>query len=467
MVLEVKNTVRSIPSHNTRCRFGTSTRDITPGLDVYARWWGAAAHDLAQGVHRPLIASALVFQPITGTGDELVLVTVDYCVFDARDEIALRAAIRERAGIAEPNLLLTVSHSHSSANANTNRSDLPGGDRAKPYLDHIAHAVGDAIQQARNEMSPAWITWGTGKCTLATNRDYWDADANQFVTGYNPDVPADDTLLVGRITNDDDTILGILFNYACHPTTLAFENTHFSPDYIGTARDTITAIFDAPAFFLQGALGDVGPILGFVGDPAVADQHGRQLGFAVASTLESLPPTASALVYEGMRKSGADLGLWRYHPLATEALAGSENLCATEVSVSLQLKDLPPIAELQTKLAKATDRVDQERLRRAIGKRQALGDGDSYDLTIWCWRLGDTLLVAIPEEPYSILQTTLRTEFPDTPLLVLGVTNGSHGYLPPSDRYPDNLYQVWQTSFAPGSLERVIDAARGGLAALI
>jgi hypothetical protein len=47
------------------------------------------------------------------------------------------------------------------------------------------------------------------------------------------------------------------------------------------------------------------------------------------------------------------------------------------------------------------------------------------------------------------------------------VTNGSHGYLPPSDRYDDYLYQVWQSPFAAGSLETVIAAAESALDTLV
>jgi hypothetical protein len=457
----------SIPSKNTRCRFGVSTRDVTPPLGVYARWWGAAMNDLATGVHRPLIASALVFGSLENDAEELVLVAIDYCVFDSDDERALRATIRERAGIPEANLLLATSHTHSSANANTRLSHLPGGDRAQAFLDDMADAVGDAIQQARNEMAPAWVTWGMGKCTLAKNRDYWDADEQMFVTGYNPDGAADDALLVGRISGDDGDLRGVIFNYGCHPTTLAFDNTLFSTDYIGAAREAIFSIYGVPSFFLQGALGEVGPRLGFVGDPAVADQNGRQLGYAVASTLESIPPAATELVYKGIRKSGADLGIWLDEPMDAAALAGTTTLRTSMTTVTLALKDLPPISELQQELDQCTDRVEQERLRRKIGKRRALGDGDTFALPLWCWRLGDALLVAIPEEPYQILQTSLRAHFADRPVLVLSVTNGSHGYLPPSDRYGDYLYQVWQSPFVAGSLEAVIDAAETALASLV
>ena len=57
-----------------------------------------------------------------------------------------------------------------------------------------------------------------------------------------------------------------MVNYACHPTTLAWQNTLISPDYVGAMREVVGSRHDAPCLFLQGASGDVGPRVGFVGD---------------------------------------------------------------------------------------------------------------------------------------------------------------------------------------------------------
>jgi len=44
---------------------------------------------------------------------------------------------------------------------------------------------------------------------------------------------ADDTVLVARATDDAGAILATVVNYACHPTTLAWENRLISPDFPG------------------------------------------------------------------------------------------------------------------------------------------------------------------------------------------------------------------------------------------
>jgi len=49
----------------TSCvHFGAGRRDITPPVGIYARIRGAASEDRATGVHRPLLAEALVFESV-------------------------------------------------------------------------------------------------------------------------------------------------------------------------------------------------------------------------------------------------------------------------------------------------------------------------------------------------------------------------------------------------------------------
>src|SRR5207244_3080932 len=98
------------------------------------------------------------------------------------------------------------------------------------------------------------------------------------------------------------------------PTTLAWENTLISPDYVGAMREVIERHTSAPCLFLQGASGQLGPKEGYVGDTAVADRNGRQLGFAALSGLEALPPPDTYFEYAGPVVSGAILGTWKHKP---------------------------------------------------------------------------------------------------------------------------------------------------------
>jgi hypothetical protein len=447
----------------THCRFGVSTRDVAPPVGIYARSWGAATHEVAEGVHRPFAATAAVFAPIDGDGPTLALVAVDLGWFQhVPDEQKLRATILERTGLDEASLLINMSHTHAGANVNSQLTDKPGVELIEPYIEHLTEQIGAAILEAREAAAPAWVTYGTGRCALATNRDLWDAAAERFACGYNPDESADDTLLVARVTSDTGEVRATLFNYACHPTTLAWENRLLSPDYIGAAREVLEQAFGAPALFFQGASGDLAPRDDYVGDSSVADRNGRQLGYAAAAAIESLPPPGTQFVYTGIVASGANLGAWEYQPCDATQRHASEQLTARVSPVELRRKEEIGVVE---SASDATPDSVQER-EKALRRRflsQALGDGPVYAMPLWIWRLGGALLVAVPNEPYSVFQVELRRRFAGTPLLVLGTTNRTMGYLSPEETYGTGLYQEQQSPFAPGCLEQTMEVAADAL----
>ncbi len=142
-------------------------------------------------------------------------------------------------------------------------------------------------------------------------------------------------------------------NYACHPTTLAWENTLISPDYVGAMREVVEGIPAAPCLFLQGASGDLGPREGYVGDTTVADRNGRQLGFAALSGLEALPPPGTYFEYAGPVVSGAILGTWKHRPLSdAERTQNSLWNSQTFVAPLPYRLELPTVEATRAELAK-------------------------------------------------------------------------------------------------------------------
>ena len=109
---------------------------------------------------------------------------------------------------------------------------------------------------------------------------------------------------------------------------------------------------------------------------------------------------------------------------------------------------------------KATeDRVLRERLLRKLRVRRTVGEGTTAKVPLWAWRVGDALLVGQPNEAYSDLQQALRFFHWDRPVVSMNLCNGSIGYLCPEELHAQDIYQVWQSPFERGSLERLIGAA--------
>jgi len=87
------------------CHFGQARCDITPPVGIYHRMWGAALHDQAEGVHRPLTATALVFQAAgqsVGPATEVVVLAVDHCLFGTREMDDLLEAVCAPPRLRQP-----------------------------------------------------------------------------------------------------------------------------------------------------------------------------------------------------------------------------------------------------------------------------------------------------------------------------------------------------------------------------
>ncbi|MCC6731414.1 MAG: hypothetical protein IT208_18975 [Chthonomonadales bacterium] len=444
------------------CLAGVARADITPPPDIYARNWGAAEHDAAEGIHRPLTLTALVASDGAG-GEPLALVAADLGWWRGPDEERrVRQAVLETLGAGQA--MVALSHTHAGPSTCLADADRPGGQAIAAYIDLLCERARAAVRRAREALAPAIVSWTYGKCGLARHRDLPEPGGARLLCGFHPGGPSDDTLLVGRVSAPDGRVRATIVNYACHPTSLAWANRLISPDYVGACREVMEAASaGAPCLFLQGASGELAPREQYASDPSVADRNGRVLGLAAASALEGMLPPATALTFDRALESGAPLGLWRRGPRAPSAV-----LRARTIAVKVLLKTLPSAAELRAQEAACPERVLAERLRRKRTIREAVGDGATAELPFWLWRMGDAVLVGHANEAYSDLQRSLRARFAPRPVAVINLVNGPClGYLPPAALYDDDVYQVWQTPLARGSLERVVAEVGNAVDALL
>lgn len=434
---------------------GISRADITPPVGIYSRNWGAAKHDVAKGIHRPLILTCITFQS-SPQEKPLVLMGADLGWWrNMDDELLFRTKLVAALGIEFEHLMFCLSHTHAGPVLSREESSKPGGEYILSYLDELFHIAVNTCTNAIASAVPSILTWHSGTCSLATNRDLPDAAHNRFVVGFNAEAPADNTLLVGRITDAQNRITGVIINYACHPTTLAWENHFISPDYIGAMREVVESETQAPCLFLQGASGELSPAEQYTGDTTVADKHGRQLGYAVMATLEEMLTAGKELSFSGVVESGAPLAVWKQ-----TTIQPADKIVAQMISIRFNLKPLPSLAEIEQQIKDCEDRVMKERLVRKRSIRKALGDGHTAQIPLWLWRLGDSFLIGQPNEAYSQFQKELRRKLSPKAVAVMNLVNGSMGYLPPLDCYDKDIYQEWQSPFASGSLEQLITVAK-------
>ncbi|AMV39055.1 neutral/alkaline non-lysosomal ceramidase N-terminal domain-containing protein [Planctomyces sp. SH-PL62] len=466
----------SLESPQSVCSFGVAQGDVTPPVGIYHRMWGAAAHERSTGVHRPLMAAAAVIAPPGRPSEGVVLVTLDHCLFWDLECRRLLEAVAAKSGVDQERLLVAFSHTHAAGLMDGRRADRPGGELIAPYLADLADRVAALIVEAVARAGPATLCYANGRCDLAAHRDLYDEASGRFVCGYNPEGPADDTVVVVRATDADGRTLATLINYACHPTTLAWENTLISPDFPGAMREVVEQATGVPCLFLQGASGDLGPREGFVGDPAVADRNGRQLGYAALSALEGMPPPRTRFEFAGAVESGAVLGPWRHAPLDADRLRDLEAWDLERWTVELPYRaDLPTADATRADRARWADeerdalgcgdraraaecRAFVERMDRQLIRIGELPPGPAFPFEVLTWKTGGAVWLAVKGEHYQHLQVELRRRVPGVPILVMTLVNGwQPGYLPTASSYDRGIYQAEIAVVGAGSLETLTD----------
>ena len=460
-----------------RCRAAAVTVDITPPENMYHRMWGAALHDQAVGVHQPLEANLLWLKPST-TGDvdtDVLLLSVDHCLFWAADLEPIKQSLSTATELAPEQIVIYFTHTHAAGLMDSTRAELPGGELIAPYLAEIGEKVSVAAAALPDSLTEMWLTTGTGHCSLAQNRDYWDEANNSYVCGYNPLGTADSTVMVIRLCDLEGNVKTVLVNYACHPTTLAWDNRLISPDYVGPLRRTLRhAIGKIPVVFIQGASGDVGPREGFVGDTDAAESNGRQLGLAVLEAMAGMPTEPADFSYDGAVVSGATIGTWSYKPFSSEYVKTMSRFETMQTSLDLEYRsDLgtreQTQRELDALLAAGVDsngddaardhRALVERLQRKLTRFRGLEEGDCFHYQLRAWRIGNVFLLAFNGEMYNMLQLDLRATFPAQALMVGTLADGSScWYLPNRESYGKGLYQEDASIIACGGLEQLRDA---------
>jgi len=438
---------------------GAARRDITPPVGVHATsGWGASKHARSEGTHRPLLVTALALAERVGQAPSVV-VAIDHVEFS--DLISGRGGLVEVAlealGLERSRLMIACSHTHAGPSMSERRISRPGGELLEEYAETMKRGVIDAAADAIASLRPATITWGSGHCDLATNRDLPDLDptSGRYLVGFNPDQPADDTVVVGRVTEDESSRpIATIVNYACHPTTLGWDNKLVSSDYVGAMRELVELHTEqAPSVFLQGASGDLAPAWQYTADPDLADRYGRQLAYSVLSVLEGMLPPARRLAYKETVESGAALAVWGPEPFTPDP-----TLKTAAIALDFPLARLPGPGDPTT--VTHGEAWLEERVLRKQEIVATVGSGETHRTSAWIWRVGRAIVVGHPNEAYSDLQVRLRDYFPDFCIVVANVVNDSGvvAYLPSPSLYDKDVYSVWQSPYDKTCLGLLIDS---------
>lgn len=241
-------------------RAGVAKIDITPEGPIWLSGY-AARTSPSKGVARRIFARALAIE--SKKGGRLVLVSTDLIGLPMTVTDQVSARLQKDLGLDRSQLVFNSSHTHTGPMLNRNLAIMEPDDegereRIRQYTQQVASHLEEAVRQAMAKLQPARLAFGAGQVGFAINRREFRQE--QVVLGENPKGPVDHRVPVMRVENENGQIIGLLFGYACHNTTLTAEFYEISGDYAGEAAATLEAEFPgATALFFELCAGDQNP----------------------------------------------------------------------------------------------------------------------------------------------------------------------------------------------------------------
>lgn len=263
-----------LPALAEGLKAGIGRAVITPDMQPVWLAGYAARTTPATGMLHHVWAKALAIED--RDGKRAVVITAD--VLGLTREITATVAARLAAthGLTRQQIFFNSSHTHSGPVVWPSLSVC--GNFTPQELQHVVaqnRALTDRIVEAADsavaDLAPASLSTGRGAAGFAINR------RKRAVTPVDHDVP------VLRVAAPDGTTRALLFNYACHSTTLTGNNLLINGDYAGFAMLELEEAFPgATAFFLQGCAADQNP------DPRGTVAHARRYGAELAAAVKAV-----------------------------------------------------------------------------------------------------------------------------------------------------------------------------------
>jgi hypothetical protein len=227
--------------------------------------------------------------------------------------------------------------------------------------------------------------------------------------------------------------------------------------------------------FLQGASGNQGPVDGFTGDLRVYRKAGARLGAEAARVRLDIEPQEREERLDRILLSGADLGIYTDVPTGES----DHTVAVHNLTVDLPCRDVASVKEARAafdagakelETARASG-VSEDEIQRAVSKVMRANiylnvakNSEAYvrdgyiAINIQSMRIGDTVLVSAPVEPFAELAEEIKSRSNARNTVFSGFSNGHYAYLTTDMAYEEGGYEVSVTPFAPGSSGLTIEA---------
>jgi hypothetical protein len=385
-------------------RVGVAKVEVTP--DHPMGEWGGAHNRMVDTAYQSLYVRTMA---ISDGATPVVIVSGEILYWD-RDVVEMaRQRLSARYDLGSEQILMVATHTHNG----------PSYSRDDAYKQTLLNAIEQTVGEALAMAKPAALRFGRSECYNSVNRRR--LKKNGFVAwGINPYGVTDPEVIAVTAVGADGKPIGVLTNYACHPTTV--RNQGFGGDFVGWAMQDIERRTGAITLYLQGCAGEMkvrnaredNPYgFTFEGGPQKVAEFGRELSDA----------TLEAMVY------------------SCERITGSIDVRLGEAAL--------PLMESRIEETGETPFEGPERrwARMARLMLNAMDENGNYERTRQCEvyvvAIGDDYRhVGLNGEPCVGIQRRIKMQLEGKPVMVSGYTGPSIGYFPSYDELVQLGYEV-------------------------
>ena len=379
---------------------GTAKAVITPTKPLWMAGYGGRTEPSAGALH-DLMIRVVALEDAAGHRGIILASDTLGIPQSMYDQVAKQ--LKDRYGLDRSQFMLNASHTHCGPVLSGALRDIYPVSEAQArdideYSDWLTAEIVTTIGKAIADLKPVTVSRGTGMADFAVNRR----------TNREPDVPMlrEQNLLVGPVDHTipvlavkrmDGSLLAVVFTYACHNTTLSFQQ--WCGDYAGFAQYELEAEYPgATAVFSMGCGADQNPLPRRTVE--LCQDYGHRLSKGVQQVLQQpLTPVKPSLE---MR-----------HAL-----------------IPLMMDPPPPVAKLE-QMAKDPVSYTQRWAARLLKEIQTEGPPKrEYPYPIQAWRLGgDQLWITMGGEVVVDFSLRLKAELGDQ-TWITAYSNDVMAYIP-------------------------------------
>ena len=422
-----------------KLRAGAAAVDITP-KEFPLNMPGLFTARMAESAHDPLHARALVLDDGATT---LAMVVVDNIGVPQEEIDEAKGIASKQCGIAVEKMLVASTHTHTGPHSNIKQGPAP----AVAYRELLVAGIAESIVRAHAALRPAGVSAAASalpeevfcrrwflKPGKMTPNPFGQLDKVKMNPPRSPDVldrPAGPT-------DPDVTILSVQDAKSAKPLALL---ANYSLHYVGhvPAKMISADYFGEFARLMRSRMGG--------GDVVAIMSNGTSGDVNNSPFLVERPPRKPFEQIQVVAEKAAEAA-WRAHAtIATHRQDARLGMIQRQVTLKRRRPTKQQIAAAEAVLA-VKDQARRDKLPRlaenyAHRTLSLAKASESVTVPVQALQIGDLAVCTIPFEAFAEIGLDLKKRSPFPRTMVIGLANGTNGYLPTPEQHKLGGYETW------------------------